>query len=97
MTEPIWVYIMTNMQRSIMKIGYCTDLVGMVASHRELSNVKFQASHQTIFLVYVEAHDDEELALLRVKKIKRWPRPWRVDLIEKENPEWLDLSLDLSG
>ncbi|MBP6563141.1 MAG: GIY-YIG nuclease family protein [Neisseriaceae bacterium] len=97
MSKLFWVYILANKQRSIMNIGYCTDLAQLVASHQQLTGASFYASHQTIFLVYAEPHDDEEMAALRAKKIKKWPRSWRIALIEKENPGWLDLSLNLSG
>jgi putative endonuclease len=45
--------------------------------------------------MYVETHDDIEIAIAREKRIKRWRRAWKFDLIEKDNPDWRDLFDDL--
>jgi putative endonuclease len=42
-------------------------------------------------LVYVEEHPTAESAIKREKAIKSWPRRWKIELIEKDNPEWFDL------
>lgn len=42
-------------------------------------------------LVYVEAHDDIRDAILREKQLKRWLRPWKIELIQSANPTWVDL------
>jgi putative endonuclease len=46
-------------------------------------------------LVYSEAHDDVEVAIAREKRIKRWRRAWKIELIEQGNPDWRDLSEDI--
>jgi len=42
-------------------------------------------------LVYFECFDEVEVAIQREKRLKKWPRAWKVALIEKENPDWIDL------
>ncbi len=42
-------------------------------------------------LVYVEQHQEIGAAIVREKLVKRWKRPWKFELIEKDNPDWLDL------
>ncbi len=42
-------------------------------------------------LVYFEQFDDPENAIKREKRLKKWPRAWKVSLIEKDNPDWNDL------
>ena len=42
-------------------------------------------------MVYVAHHDEIENAIRREKRIKRWPRAWKIDLIRKTNPTWTDL------
>ncbi len=42
-------------------------------------------------LVYFELHDDMDSAILREKQIKKWKRVWKMELIERENPNWNDL------
>jgi len=46
-------------------------------------------------LVYFEVHDTLETALTRERRIKRWQRDWKIDLIESVNPTWRDLSTDI--
>lgn len=46
-------------------------------------------------LVYFEMHDDINGAILREKRMKRWRRQWKIELIEKYNPQWRDLWLEL--
>jgi putative endonuclease len=41
--------------------------------------------------VYYELHDDMLTAITREKQIKKWNRPWKLELIEKQNPDWNDL------
>ncbi len=96
MSESAWVYIMVNKQQSIMHIGCCVDLKAQIERHKQLTGAPLHASHQTIFLVYFEAQDNLLLAEQRAKKIKKWPRNWRLALIERENPGWLDLYEGLS-
>jgi putative endonuclease len=47
-------------------------------------------------LVYAETHDDIEIAISREKRIKRWRRAWKFELIEADNPDWRDLFDDLN-
>jgi putative endonuclease len=42
-------------------------------------------------LVWYELHDTMETAIMREKKLKKWRRAWKLELIEKMNPEWRDL------
>ena len=46
-------------------------------------------------LVWFEAHSTMEQAILREKRIKKWNRAWKLQLIEAGNPEWRDLAEDL--
>jgi len=45
-------------------------------------------------LVWYEVHEDREAPILREKRIKEWKRDWKIELIERENPHWLDLYRD---
>ena len=49
------------------------------------------ARHRIKRLVRVEEHATAEEAIRREKSLKKWPRQWKVDLIEKDNPNWFDL------
>ncbi|MGO3858283.1 hypothetical protein AB8Q18_09405 [Neisseriaceae bacterium CLB008] len=97
MSDSAWVYIMVNKQQSIMHISCCVDLWDQVTQHKALTGTPLHASHQTVFLVYFEPQENLLVAEQRAKKIRRWPRNWRLALIERENPEWLDLYAGLSN
>jgi putative endonuclease len=47
--------------------------------------------------VYFELHHDVGAAILREKRIKRWYRKWKLELIEAQNPQWCDLWPELTG
>jgi putative endonuclease len=51
----------------------------------------FTAKYNVKNLVYFEIHDRAESAIIREKQIKKWKRAWKLDLIEKKNPDWKDL------
>ncbi len=48
-------------------------------------------------LVYYEMHDDISDAIAREKRMKRWSRAWKIELIEKQNEDWHDLWPDLGA
>jgi putative endonuclease len=48
-------------------------------------------------LVYFECFDQVEQAIQREKRLKKWPRAWKISLIEKDNPDWIDLYPEISG
>ena len=55
----------------------------------------FAARHRIVHLVWFEQHETMEAAITREKRIKKWNRDWKLNLIERENPEWLDLAIGL--
>nr|WP_322740341.1 GIY-YIG nuclease family protein [Sphingomonas sp. S6-11] len=67
-----------------------------MTQHRENTGSKFAAKHATVRLVYVEHHDEIENAIVREKRIKKWNRAWKIELIEALNPDWRDLWFDLN-
>ena len=42
-------------------------------------------------LVWYEMHESMESAITREKQLKNWKRKWKLELIENNNPKWLDL------
>jgi len=66
-----------------------------VFEHKQKSDPKsFTRKYQVNQLMWFETHNDVNEAISREKLIKKWKRRWKVELIEKENPEWNDLSAD---
>ena len=94
---PYYVYILTNKRNGTLYVGVTNDIARRTWEHREGLNDSFTKRYGTKKLVYVEPHDDIKQAIAREKNLKKWRRAWKLDLIEKENPDWRDLYDDLNG
>ena len=94
---PFYVYIPTNKRNGTLYVGVTNDIARRTWEHREGLNDGFTRRYGAKRPVYVEAHDDVDQAIMREKKLKRWRRAWKLDLIEKDNPDWRDLFDDLNG
>jgi putative endonuclease len=70
-------------------------LVKRVYEHKNDLTDGFTKKYKVHNLVYYETTDDVESAIRREKQLKRWKRDWKIELIEKQNPEWRDLYSDL--
>lgn len=91
-----YVYIMSNKSHTIY-IGSTTDLLARVRQHKEKRFTKaFTARYRFTRLVYYEILMDRAEAEAREREIKGWTRKKKVELIQKENPYWMDLSGRLS-
>jgi putative endonuclease len=86
-----WVYIITNRLEGTLYIGVTSNIARRAWEHREAVAEGFSKRYGLKRLVYVEHHDEIEDAIRREKRIKRWPRAWKIDLIRKSNPAWKDL------
>ena len=84
---PYYVYILTNKRNDALYVGVTNDNVRRTWEHREGLNDNFTKRYDTNKLVYVEPHDDIGQAIAREKNLKRWRRAWKLELIEKENPD----------
>lgn len=90
-----YVYILTNYSRTVLYTGMTNDLERRVFEHKQKFDPKsFTRKYHVNRLMWYETHNDVNEAIKREKLIKKWKRQWKVDLIEKENPEWNDLSAD---
>lgn len=67
------------------------DLLRRGAEHRNGEVDGFSKKYKVKHLVYYEPHDSIEFAIQREKQIKSWNRDWKIELIEKQNPDWEDL------
>jgi putative endonuclease len=91
--EPIsHVYIMASGRNGTLYTGVTTHLVGRAWAHREGVIEGFTKRHGVTRLVWFEPHATVLEAIAREKQIKRWRRAWKLALIEKANPQWLDLA-----
>lgn len=90
------VYMLTNRPRGVLYTGVTSDLVGRIWQHREGVVEGFSTRYDIKQLVWFEMHQDAEAAILREKRIKRWRRDWKLDLVETSNPGWTDLWYEIS-
>ena len=85
------VYNLASKRNGTLYVGVTSDLVKRVWEHRNDVVEGFTSRYGVHRLVYFEMCDDMEQAILREKRIKKWDRAWKIDLIEKHNPTWRDL------
>jgi putative endonuclease len=89
--DTIAVYIMASKYRGRIYLGVTSDLVTRVSQHRIGEGSRFTDKYWCRRLVWYEVHADMRVAIQREKSLKRYLRNWKIELIEKENPNWLDL------
>ncbi len=88
-----WVYIVTNKGNSVVYIGMSNDLKRRLFEHRTGERPSaFAWRYQCWKLVHSEEFTDVQRAIAREKQLKNWKREWKDALIEKENPQWKELS-----
>ncbi len=92
-----YVYILASAPNGTLYIGVTNDLLRRVYEHREALADGFTKRHGARTLVYYEMHDRPEQAIRREKTLKSWNRDWKIALIERDNPQWIDLWNGLSG
>jgi putative endonuclease len=68
-----------------------------VAEHKLKIAESFTRRYNVIRLVYFEQFDQIEQAIHREKRLKKWTRAWKISLIEKDNPNWIDLYPEIAG
>jgi len=86
-----WVYILCNKPNGVLYIGVTGDLPARMMQHRAGTGSAFCRKYGLKRLVYVEHHPAITDAIAREKALKAWKRAWKIELIEKANPEWDDL------
>lgn len=92
-----WVYILASRPRGTLYVGVTNDLLRRVTEHRDGLVEGFTRDYDIKMLVYFEPHDSVTEAIAREKRIKRWARAWKIDLIRSKNPDWRDLFENLSA
>ena len=91
MAGQYFVYIVTNERNGTLYVGMTNNLVRRIYEHREGLVDGFTKKYGLKCLVHFEVHDEPLEAIRREKRLKHWDRKWKLNLIEKDNPEWADL------
>jgi putative endonuclease len=92
-----WVYILASKRNGTLYTGVTADLPARMMQHREGSGTGFAARYRVAMLVHAEHFERIEEAIAREKAVKKWRRAWKLELIERGNPEWRDLFEDILG
>ena len=85
------VYILASKERGTIYIGVTSDLAKRVWEHKNNLVDGFTRQYGVHQLVWYELHETMESAIQREKGLKEWKRVWKLELIEKDNPNWNDL------
>ena len=85
------VYILTNKKNGTLYTGTTRELVKRTWDHKTEAVEGFTKKYGLKMLVYYEVLSDYEEALKREKKLKKWPRQWKLNIINEMNPKWEDL------
>lgn len=85
------VYILASKRNGTLYIGVTSDLVKRVWEHQNDLVEGFTKKYAVHRLVYYEMLENMESAIQREKQLKKWNRDWKIQLTEKDNPEWRDL------
>ena len=85
------VYILASKRNGTLYTGVTSNLLKRIWEHKSKFVEGFTKKYNVSFLVWYEMHDSMEVAIEREKNIKEWKRKWKLELIEKQNPDWQDL------
>jgi len=91
-----FVYILASKRNGTLYIGVTNNLLKRVDEHKNNLVPGFTNKYGVHNLVYYERYSDIYDAIAREKRMKKWKRAWKIELIEKSNPEWRDLYNDLA-
>jgi putative endonuclease len=87
-----YVYILASKRNGTLYTGITNDLARRVYEHKSGLIKGFTKKYSVNKLVYFESTNNVHAAILREKRLKKWKRQWKIELIEKLNPAWRDLS-----
>lgn len=85
------MYLLASRRNGTLYIGVTSDIVKHISEHKNDVVAGFTRRYGVHALVWYEIHETMESAISREKTIKEWKRQWKLELIEKENPQWNDL------
>jgi putative endonuclease len=96
MASRFFVYLLTNRPKGVLYVGVTNDLVRRISEHKGKYVSGFTNNYGVRTLVHFEEYSSVLEARARERTLKRWHRAWKIELVEKSNPDWLDLSEQLA-
>jgi putative endonuclease len=91
-----FVYILASKRNGTIYVGITDNLAKRTWQHRSDVIPGFTQRYGVKMLVWYEPHESRDSAFMRERQIKKWNRAWKLDLIERMNPTWRDLSDELT-
>jgi putative endonuclease len=89
--KQFFVYILCDKPEGVLYIGVTSNLIQRIYQHKTEATEGFTKKYHVKRLVYFEEHADAENAIMRERRLKKWKRGYKIDLIETHNPLWEDL------
>jgi len=89
-----YVYILSNRRYGVLYVGITNNLLRRISEHKLKLVPGFTNEHGVMKLVYFETYNSITEARAREHSMKRWRRAWKLELVDKTNPQWRDLSED---
>jgi putative endonuclease len=89
------VYLLASKKYGTLYTGVTSNLAQRMYQHEKGVIAGFTKKYNVHQLVYYEVHLDIYEAITREKRIKKWNRQWKINLIEQNNPQWLNLAKEL--
>jgi putative endonuclease len=96
MNRRFFVYILTNGPRGVLYVGVTNDLIRRLTEHKAKLVPGFTKAYGVTLLVYYEEYSSILEARAREATLKRWRRAWKIELVDKFNPDWRDLTDELA-
>ena len=88
--------MLASKRNGTLYIGVTNNLLKRVDHHKSNIVESFTKKYKVHNLVYYEVHNDIYGAITREKQMKKWKRQYKINLIERSNPDWIDLHKDLT-
>jgi putative endonuclease len=90
-----YLYILTNYTNKVLYLGVTNNLKRRILEHKNAVNEGFTKKYKCKKLVWFEEFSDIKFAIEKEKKMKKWKRKYKENLINDMNPGWDDLYLQL--
>ena len=95
MADPYFVYIFASQRNGTLYVGVTSDLSRRIEAHKAKAVPGFTKQYGVDRLVLVEGYSSIDEARDRERRLKRWKRAWKLELIEKTNSTWRDLTNEI--
>ena len=96
MLNDYYVYILASDRNGTLYIGVTNNIFRRVNEHKNKDIKGFTEKYNIDQLVYYEKYEDINEAIIQEKRLKKWNRKWKINLVEQNNSEWQDLTNQLS-